>query len=130
MGCSISHLDLGTVVDTTVHSINIENPKIETIDYEGYYSTLGQLKIHLSNKDGGLFTIIGYFGEKYKSTGEMTDVIKTMDNMMVPLTVLNGKRIINLENVISKKMMCLTYYHYEISLDNMEKYKVFVDRFS
>ena len=130
MGCSISHLDLSTVVDTTVHSINIENPKIETIDYEGYYSTLGQLKIHLYNKDGGIFTIIGYFGEKYKSTGEMTDVIKTMDNMMVPLTVLNGKRIINLEKVISKKRMCLTYYHYEISLDNMEKYKVFVDRFS
>ena len=130
MGCSISYLNLNDVIDTTVHSIHIENPKIETIDYEGYFSTQGILQINLSRIDGHLFTVTGYFGEKYKATKTMTDVIQTMDNTMVPLNILNGKKIISLEKVISKQIMCIIYYHYQISLDNGEKYKVFVTRFS
>ena len=65
MGCNGSRFNRDDLINTTIQSIKIVNPEIETIDYEGYYSTEGQLKFNLVNHQGEIFIVTGYFNDKY-----------------------------------------------------------------
>ncbi len=130
MGCNESRFNRDDLINTTIQSIKIVNPQIETIDYEGYYSTEGQLKLHLVNNQRESFIVTGYFNDKYSSNDKDTNVIRTMENTNTPLNMLNGKRIVDLEKIITKKILCLTNYYYLLTLENAEQYKIFVNRFS